>query len=319
MPDATLPIDPAGRFAVTSTYALAAVPAPAAGVLDELVAATDGADDPSRYLIDLMIEKLPEGQARTYAMAVAPYVAAYINERLELVAPRFADGARALSTGMLRIAQRFGTIETFEIASDGGTRALDPGVPGRAAAAGSPRALRRTIVGLRFDLQAGREIRDVSFEPLGLPDVTTATFATLSGERLTIDSHAAALPYAALLRLGLDHAVIPSVVPGADDLGEALRGLVDCPMLGALTAEWIGLGSPGFYQQACDVGLTALAVRLYARIDAIDAAALPLEVAGDARAVDADADRALDGIEAGAWTGSFAEVAVTGTFAGAAP
>lgn len=308
-PDAPLPIDPAGSFTVTSTYSLADVPAPAAGVLDELRTATDGADDPSRYLIDLMIDKLPEGQVRTYAVAVAPYVAAYLNERIDMIAPHFVDGARGLSAGLARVAQRFGTRETFEISSDGLSSAAGP-------KAASVRVLRRTVVGLRFDAAPGREARDVPFEPFGLPDIAVSTHAMVAGDRLTIDTHAVALPYTTLLRLGLDHAVIPSVVPGARDLTEALRGLVDCSMLGALTADWIGLGSPGFYAQACDVGLTALAARLYARIDAIDAAALPLELAGQARAVDGDGDGALDGIESGAWTGSLDEVRLTGTFAG---
>jgi hypothetical protein len=307
--DAPLPIDPAGTFVVTSTYSLQDVPAAAASALDELRGATDGPDDPSRYLIDLMIEKLPEGQVRTYAAAVAPYVAAYVNERIEMVAPHFADGARALSVGLARVAQRFGTRETFEISSDGLSSSADP-------AAESLRVLRRTIVGVRFDAPPGREVRDVSFEPFGLPDLQVATHAMVGGDRMTIDTHAVALPYRTLLRLGLDHAVIPSVVPDAHDLSEALRGLVDCSMLGALTAEWVGLGSPGFYATACDVGLTALAARLYARIDAIDAAALPLELSGEARAVDADGDGALDGIEAGAWSGNLAEIGLTGTFVG---
>src|SRR5262245_22172447 len=73
-----VPIDPAGQFAVTSTFSLSAPPAAAVDVLGELTAATDGPDDPSRYLIDLMIERLPAGSTKTYAAAVAPYVAAYV-------------------------------------------------------------------------------------------------------------------------------------------------------------------------------------------------------------------------------------------------
>src|SRR5690242_21246561 len=49
---APVPIDPTGPFAVTSSYTLAATPPVAADVLGELVAATDGPDDPSRFLIE---------------------------------------------------------------------------------------------------------------------------------------------------------------------------------------------------------------------------------------------------------------------------
>src|SRR5262245_33334280 len=97
-PPHEVPIDPSGTFAATSSFALASPPAAAADALAELIAATDGPDDPSRYLIDLMIAKLPEGPARTYATAVAPYLAAYVNERITTVAPKLVDGARGLST-----------------------------------------------------------------------------------------------------------------------------------------------------------------------------------------------------------------------------
>lgn len=302
-----VPIDPAGHFAVTSMFSLSAPPPAAAGVLGELAAATDGPDDPSRYLIDLMIERLPAGTAKSYAAAVAPYVAAYVNQRIANVAPRFADGARALSTGLSRIAQRFGTSEMFHLANEPSAAAID-----RAPSL----TLRRTIVGARFERRAGRELADVRFAPLGLADIATASRARLDGEQLSIERHGAALPYTALLRLGLDEAVIPDVVPGAHDLAQALVALVDCNQLGTAVAEYLGLGSAGFYASACSVGLTALAARIYDRLDAIEPALLSLEVAGEATAVDADGDGPMDAIASGAWTGTFAGLAVTGGFEG---
>src|SRR5262249_46791558 len=146
-----VPIDPTGRYAVTSSYALASPPAAATDVLGELVAATDGADDPSRYLIDLMIERLPPGTTKAYAAALAPYVAAYVNQRLAMVAPQFVDGARGLANGLSRIATRFGTSETFAIASDGPRVEADDYVV-------ESHTLVRTITGVRFDLHAGRDV-----------------------------------------------------------------------------------------------------------------------------------------------------------------
>jgi hypothetical protein len=178
--------------------------------------------------------------------------------------------------------------------------------------------VRRSIVGVRFERRAGRELADVRFAPLGLADVTTTSRAMLDGERLLIERHGAALPYAALLRLGLDEAVIPDVVAGVHDLAQALVVLVDCEQLGTVVAEYLGLGSPTFYASACSVGLTALAARIYDRIDAIEPALLTLEVAGEARAVDADHDGPVDSIASGAWTGTFAGLAAAGTFEGTA-
>lgn len=304
-----VPIDPTGRYAVTSSVSLASAPSAAADLLGELIAATDGPDDPSRYLIDLMIERLPLGTTKSYAAALAPYIAAYVNQRLAMVAPNFVDGARALSTGLARIATRFGTSETFDIASDG------PRVEGDDYVAESHTVV-RTITGVRFDLHAGRDVADVRFAPLGLPDITAHTVAMIDDDRLTIVRHATALPYTRMLRLGLDFAVIPDVVPAAHDLAQALASLVDCDQLGVEVADYVGLGSASFYATACTLGLTALASRIYERIDAIDAASVPLEVSGEAIAVDKTGDGPMDAIASGTWTGSFAGMSVTSSFEG---
>jgi hypothetical protein len=319
-PDAPVPIEPSGRYAVTSSYALASPPPTAADVLAELVAASDGPDDPSRFLIDRMIERLPDGSTKTYATAIAPYVAAYLNQRVTSVAPHFVDGSRALSAGMARVAQRFGTSELLDIGDEGPTVEIS----GSPAAGGhvhvtTSRWLARTIVGLRFDLHAGRDVADVRFASLGLPDIATKTLVTLDGDRLAIVGHTASLPYNSLLRLGLDFAVIPDVVPGAHDLSQALVALVDCNQLGAIVSDYVGLGSPSFYATGCSVALTTLASRIYDRIAAIDAAALPLELVGAARAVDSDGDGPMDAITAGTWTGTLAGTAVTGNFEGSRP
>jgi hypothetical protein len=324
LPDATpaTSIDPSGTYAVTSAFALSATPDAAAPAIAELTAMSDGPDDPSRYLIDLMIAALPEGTTKSYATAVAPYVAAYVNIRLSQIAPRFVDGSHALGAGLTRIAQRFGTIETFEIAADG------PRVEGDDYVAES-KWLTRTITGARFEVNAGRDIAEVHFASLGLPDIMSKSLVTLDGSSLggavtdrpgtlSITKHTASLPYARMLRLGFDFAVIPDVVPGAHDLGVALAELVDCNRLGAAVAECVGLGSPTFYATACSAGLSAMAVKLYARLDAIeaDAAALPLELVGQARAVDTNSDGAMDAISAGTWSGNVATIPATGSFEG---
>jgi hypothetical protein len=289
---------------VTSSFALASPPAAAADVLAELVTATDGPDDPSRYLIDLMIAKLPDGPTRTYATAVAPYVAAYVNQRIATVAPSFADGARGLSLGLARISQRFGTTETFDLDADSG------------AGDGRVGSLRRTIIGFRFDLHAGHDVADVRFAPNGMADIPAKTRMVLDGDDLTFDRHTVALQYTQLVRLGFDFAVVPDVVPGTHDLAQALTALVDCDQLGAAVSDWVGLGSPSFYATACRLGLSALATRIYDRIAAIDAASLPLDAGGTAWAIDTDEDGPMDAIARGTWTGNFAGIAIISSFEG---
>lgn len=281
-PDASVlavPIDPAGRFAVRSSITLAAPPAAVTDVLAELTTATDGPDDPSRYLINLVIDRLPAGYIKTFAVEAAPFLAAYVTARISSAAPRFVPGVRALVDGLGRTARRIDTLEHVEI---------DPS--GR---------VYRTIQGLRF------EGTDVYFADVGLADVTVTTTALVAGEGLVIAAHTAGVAYGPLLRLGLDRAVIPAVVPGARDLAGALHGLVDCTRLGALLAEAVGLGPARLYADACTVGLTRVAARIYDQLPALDAAPISLEVTGAARAIDHDGNGTMDAFADGRWVGTF--------------
>jgi hypothetical protein len=103
---------------------------------------------------------------------------------------------------------------------------------------------------------------------------------------------------------GLDRAVIPTVVTGAADLGQALQGLVDCNQLGQLVADELAIPTPGAFATACRVGLEAAAAKLDERLAAIDAAPLELHVTGSALGYDRDGDGAMDVVDDGTWTGT---------------
>ena len=51
--------------------------------------------------------------------------------------------------------------------------------------------------------------------------------------------------------------------------------------------------------------MTALAARVYAKIDALDAEPYTIELSGVARAFDLDANGAMDRIDEGRWVGMF--------------
>lgn len=279
------PLALAASYALTSTFSLSAPPAHSAAILAELAAATDGPDDPSRYMIDRIVARIPEGGAQLAAAAVAPYLAAYVQARIDSYAPKLGEGLRALGDGMNRIARRFGTLDTLTVTASGD-------------AAGAQHAL----VGFRVD---GVEM---PFAPIGLSDVTMPTSAVLDGERITFGEHAGPFPYGVLLRQGLDRAVIGTVVPGAADLDDALAMLVDCRRLGAHVADYIGVGSADIYAGACRTALVRLAAELYERIDVTPAL---LTISGSARVVDRNADGPGDVIVDGTWSGTLAGVPLT--------
>jgi hypothetical protein len=281
-PPSTVPTGPAGVFAVTSTLDLP-VPSAAEPVIASLVAATDGPDDPMRYLVDRMIATLAEGTVKTIAGQAAPYVAAYLNERLADIAPRLVSGIAEIAGGLGRIAAHAGTIETLAIDGDG--------------------AAIRTITAARFDV--GAAPTTVAFADGGMPDLVASTHVVLDATgQAAIGDHAYDWPYGAVLRLGLDRAVIAGVAPTAHDLATALAALVDCAALGALAADRIGLGSATLYRTACQAGMTAIASEIYARIAAIDETPLALELTGTAIGVDLDGDGTMDELRDGRWSGS---------------
>jgi hypothetical protein len=292
-PDAAIDISPAGDFSLRSSFVLASPPANAADVLAELSAATDNVDDPARYLVDRLVARLPEGNTRRYAESIAPYFAAYLQTKLDVIAPRFSAGIRELVEGTERIAHRVETSEHVTISSDG--------------------TARREIEGLRWGPNA------VEFTGIA-PVVTTvmmmppsdAARAAPYERQLVFASHQLRVPFGSLLRAGFDNTVIPTVVPRTFTLSSALVELVDCPQLGVITSEWIGIGSPELYATACTTAMTALAARVYAKIDALDAEPYTIELSGVARAFDLDANGAMDRIDEGRWVGMFG----TATFDG---
>jgi hypothetical protein len=260
-------------FRMISSMSLSEVPGSAAVMIGAFAEATDDPDDPARFIVDHAIAAMPDGVTKTVAHELAPYVAAYLNTKLAQLAPRFAGSVAAIVDGTGKIARDFGTIERVRIEHD---------------------AMTRTIVGYRFD-------RDVVFADHGLSDVTVGTRVALgaAGE-LTIADHAVGLDYATLLRLGLDESVIPSVDPAARDLDHALQDLIDCPRVGAVIADLIGVGTPSMYATACAAGMTIAATEIYRKLAAVDS--VLVEVAGTGRGFDDDGDGTMDRMT-GTWVG----------------
>ncbi len=282
-PPSTIPVSPAGTFTLSSTLDIH-VPASAKPALAALTAAADGPDDPTRYLLDRMVTTLPDG-AKQIAAAAVPYVAAYVNARLADIAPRFVPGLSGLVAGMTRIATHLGTVETLRIDAGGnGTR---------------------TITGLRFELASAPVV--VALAAVGMADLAAPVRVTLDAAgHLAIAEHQHALPYGALLRLGVDRAVVPSVQPGARDLAEALGALLDCTQLGRVIADRVGLGPAALYAGACQATMTAIASEVHAALAAIDGTPLAIAVAGTAAGFDREGDGAMDELRAGLWTGAVA-------------
>jgi len=279
-PDASeIPRSVGGIFRVTSQYELARMPEGASALLAELADATDSPDDPGRYLVDRMIAAIADPQTRSLAHALEPLLAATIEAELDSIAPKLVPALIALAHGLEKDARLLSTHELWFVQLGG--------------------AVGRAVTGVTFDGV------DIAFVEAGLPDLTANSQVTLGPHGdLAIADHALAVPDGALLRLALDRALIPHVVPGATNLAQALVALVDCGQLGARASAAVGFGSPGLYTAACRIGLTELADRWYGHLVAIDGKPSTLHSTGTARGLDHDRDGSMDEITTGAWTGS---------------
>ncbi len=296
-PVTTVPRDPSGEFVIGTTLDLEP-PHAAAMVVDALDRAASG---PSQFILDRMVATLPDGATKTIARVAIPFVAAYLDVRLDEFAPRFVPGIHRLSTGFARIASHAQLLEVWNIAASG--EAI------------------RTIAGIQFDVGPAAV---VAFADHGLSDVSVATRVVLDGSgQLAFAHHALALRYGALVRAGLGLAVVPTVDPASHDVAEALAALVDCTQLAAMVSDRIGVGSPLFYRGACIAAMTAVAAELDEHVIAIDAAPLVLDLTGAAIGVDLDHDGTMDAIRGGRWNGvathTGAPQTVAATFAGTSP
>ncbi len=286
-PDASsVPRSPQGTFALTGQLDLVTIPPPAQAILDELDDATDGPDDPARYLVDRLIAGLPDGTWKTIAQDAVDLVVPFVADRLDAIAPKFTPGIRALAAGLGAVTRHIGTTETLAIGVDGTTT--------------------RTIGGL--ELGAGT----IDFAAEGMADVVALTRTDLAPTgALAIEAHRVMLPYGRIMRLGLDRGVIPSVDLDATDLATTLRDLVDCAQLGTIVAAHLP-GPASLYEGACDAGLSLLASDIYDHFTAIDASPFELDVTGTATAIDLDGDGTMDLISTGSWIGTTAYAGSSG-------
>jgi hypothetical protein len=285
-PVTTVPRNPAGEFAVITRLDLE--PPPAAQKV--IIALDRAASDPSRFILDKMVATLPDGTMKTVVEVAVPFVAAYLDTKLATIAPRFVPGLRAISSGFARIASHVELLEGWRIEPAGYAV--------------------RTIGGVRFDVGPPAIMELAAY---GLPDITATPRVSLDETgQLVVAHHAITLRYGAIVRAGLDLAVVPSAEPGSHDVASALSALVDCAGLGQLVADKVGFGSALLYRGACITAMVAVADELHQHVVAIDAAPLVLELAGAAVGVDGDHDGTMDVIKNGRWSGT-----VTATFAGA--
>jgi len=288
------PLDATGTYAVHSTFDIASnMPGTAGTVVNTIIAATDGDDDPTAWIVDQLIAQLPDGAVKSALNTGKLFVVGYLNDRLLDFAPDFVSTMVLVGHDFGDIAKGFGLNETLQL-----TRA------------GNGYAAVHTVTGVHFKLdnqELDFTLGNYHMANIVVNNVAVAMDAT---GQLTIASHDVPLAYGQILRMGLDAAIIPLIDPSAQNLGQLLAHKIDCARVGAVVADGIAklpgfnFGSAATFTTACSAGLTAGSKYIYTKIDAIDGTALRFGLAGTARGTDKNKDRMIDTIQTGAWEGT---------------
>jgi hypothetical protein len=303
----TKTLDVTGTYKLQSTFDIASnVPGTAGTIVNDIIDATDSPDDPTAWLLQQMVNALPNGTTKTLLNSALPFVSGYLNDQVLAWAPDFVTTMVEVGADFGDITKHFGLNEQLAIA---------------AATADGQYGGTRTTLGAHFVF--GATTTDLNFADYQVANVVVSGIGITmdTNANLTIASHKLPLPYGAILHMGLDGAIIPLVDANAHNLGQLFADKIDCSAVGtyinnALEQD-LGFGpGAGVFTTACTAGLTAGANAIYAKINGISASALEFDVDGTAKAVDSNADYKVDALQTGKWQGT---LSYSGTPAPLAP
>ena len=283
-----MPTDATGTYSMRSNFDLATnMPGKVGEVVNTIIAATDGGDDPANWILEQVINKLPSGTVKTLLNGARPFVAGYLNDRLLQFAPDFVGTMVQMGHDFGAMAKNFGVNEQLVVT----------GAPGAYMS-------QKTVLGAHFKIDNVES--DLKFSDYNVANVVVQNIGvTLDGTgKLGIAEHKVSLKYGQVLKMGVDGLIIPMIDPTANNLGELLQHQVDCNAVGSLIASQIGGFGAGALTTACNAGLTAGANFVYSKIDAIDGTALEFGLTGSAKAFDKNGDKKIDSIATGQWAGN---------------
>lgn len=280
-------MDATGTYRVNSTFDLAAN-MPGNSFLQGLIAATDGADDPMRWVLDEIVEDMDDGTLKDFLQAAVPFVAPELNEEVTQLAPELVNRLKAVGQRTAELYKKFGVNETLVVSLGAGA---DVSLIGKF----TMDSVRFEVNGVPHDyLLADYDIDNVVTENVSL------TFT--NDNMLAVGTRALPIQYGKLIRIGFDNAVIPAIDPNSHSLAQLLSNSVDCAAVGAALNAEIGIGGTAFWTSACNAGMTAAADKIYDAMIAEDLM-INLNMSGSSRATDSNADWKIDRLQFGTWNG----------------
>lgn len=287
------PLDPTGTYSMDNEFDIVSgLPGAAGDIINGFIEMTDDPYDPATFILDLVIEEMDVGFIEDLLDAARPALDGILNDLILSSSPDFVTKLLDIGDKLGQITRNFGLQSTLKVEVVGGIEGDDLGAT-------------HTITGV--NLKVDGIVYKYTMPELSMTNivVTQVGFRINAGEtKVTVDEHSFPLSYGSVIMVALNEIIIPLVDPFASNLEELLSNLVDCYAVGFELADFIGFGSPGLYEGACEIGISAAASEIENQIRAIDDEALVLSIHGDAKPQDTNTDRKVDVLLNGHWEGT---------------
>ncbi|HEV7554645.1 MAG TPA: hypothetical protein VGO00_04265, partial [Kofleriaceae bacterium] len=289
-PPPPTPLDPTGTFRLQNTFDIASnMPGTVGDVLNAIIDMTDGPNDPSDWLLTQIINQLGSGPLQTALQAAEPTIAGILNQELVTIAPDFVNTMKEVGQDFGAIAKHFGLnskLAVSKTATDTAFTAV------------------HTFDGAHFKVETID--KDYNFSDYMVPNivVNNLTIGIDLQNNFSVSEHTVPVPYGAVLRIGLDAAIIPLIDSNATNLDQLMEDKIDCVAVGQAIADALGFGSATTYEVACHAGLQYGATFIYQEIAKIDDSVLSFDMKGAAKAGDTNNDHVVDKLSTGTWSGT---------------
>lgn len=284
------PLTVTGEYELESQFDIVSgLPGTVGTVVNTFIAMTDGPNDPATWLIDKALDNISSGTVKSIVNSLRPGLDAYVNSVIKSLAPGFVTTIIEVGDNFGQVAKKFGVVSTFKITQGG---------PDAQELRGE-----HTLTGVVFHVDGVRY--EYTMAELSLPNVTANGLAVgLQGEtRLTVGEHTLPFSYGAVMIFALNNVIIPAIDPWSHSLEELFLNNVDCYTIGWEIADYVGFGSPGLYEAACQTALATAAAYIQDQIKSIDSTATAFVIEGEAKPMDTNNDRTVDKLSGGLWEG----------------
>lgn len=293
------PLSAVGTYELESQFDMASgLPGTVGTVVNSIIDMTDDPNDPATWLIDMALDQIDSTSVKDAVNSLRPGLDAFVNNLILDYAPGFVTTFVELGDKFGQVAHKLGTISELQVVQGGPD--------------GTELGARHTITGIRYTIDGVEYDYTMAELDLGIVEADGLT-CSLEDNRLMIGDHDLPLSYGRILLFALNNVLIPALDPWSDSLSDLLIYYVDCYSLSYDIADYVGIGSPGLYESACETALTVAAAYIEDQIEGLDGTASSLAIHGDARVSDDNQDGKVDKLTNGLWEGqmNFGPVAST--------